>query len=206
MKQWLWLMGLGMVAAIGFAAEPWSRRVTTEEFKAAGLDKLSPQELAQLDALVGKYGAPPAGQVRAPEPEAAARLADAEARARRAEQEAAAAREAAQTAKAEQKKAEEGFFAKAKRVIVAPGTTVEIAAVETEIDGDFTGWEAKTGWQAATSWKLKDGTTWRVDNPPQAYWSKATKNVKVKIYPAAMGGYWMDLVDLHVSVHVRQVK
>ena len=112
----------GMTVAL--AAEPFSRQVTPEQFRAAGLEKLSPEELARLDALVQGYRVAPSGRetpaprpvAKAPAPAAAAdteaaaaRVAAAEARARQAEQDASAAKEAARAAKAEQKKAEEGF-------------------------------------------------------------------------------------------------
>ena len=243
MKKWLWLAGLG-VAAAAWAAEPFSQRVTPGEFKAAGLSKLTPEELAQLDALFGKYREmpgtagpaqplvtsvpatmPEAASARPVEPpaavssrqaesagarqaeinaaataQAAVRVAEAEARARKAEQEAAAAREAAQLAKAEQKKAEEGFLAKAKKVLVSPGTKIEVAAIETEIDGDFTGWEEMT------MWRMKDGSMWRVDNRPQPYPATRVKNPKVRIYPASLSGYWLEFVDIDLKIRVRPLK
>ncbi len=205
-----------VVSAATWAAEPLARRVTADEFRAAGLDKLSPAELAQLDALFQKYGAEKASpamsgavaaepaarqaEIEAAQQQAAARVAAAEARARKAETEAAAAREAAQSAKAEQKKAEEGFLAKAKKVLVSPGTKVEVMATETEIDGWFDGWDA------TTTWRMADGSFWRVENKPAAYQAKRVKNPKVKIYPAAVTGYWLEFVDLDYKLRVRQVK
>ena len=203
MKKLLWL-GLGLATgALALAAETLARRVTAEEFRGAGLEKLSPVELAQLDALFRKYGATaavsaPAGPAEMNEG-AAARVAAAEARAKQAEAEAAAARAAEQTARAEQKKAEEGFLAKAKKVFVSPGTKVEVAAVETEIDGSFDGWDAMT------TWRMKDGTMWRVDNKPQPYQTKRVQNPKVKIYPASLSGCWLEFVDLDLKLRVRQV-
>lgn len=202
MKKLLWL-GCGVVfAAAAWAAEPLARRVTAEEFRAAGLEKLSPAELAQLDALFQKYGAAQAAPAvnGATQEQAAARVAAAEARARQAEQDAAAAREAAQTAKAEQKKAEEGFLAKAKKVLVSPGTKVEIAATETEIDGWFDGWDA------STTWRMADGSFWQVANKPAPYQVKRVKNPKVKIYAAALSGYWLEFVELDYKLRVRPVK
>ena len=211
MKKLLWLgMSLAVATCAG-AAEPLARRVTAEEFHAAGLEKLSTTELAQLDALFQKYGMnpkviAPGAQAEAPatlrvmEPDTETRIAWAEARAQKAEQEAASAREAAQTAKAEQKKAEDGFLTKAKKVFVSSGTKVEVAALETEIDGGFDGWDA------TTTWRMQDGTMWRVDNKPQPYETKRVKNPKVRIYPAAVGGYWLEFVDLDLKLRVRQIR
>ena len=146
MKKFILLAGFVLAAgALARADESFSKRVTPEEFGAAGLAKLTPEELTRLDALFGKYGRPgadanelAAAQARAAVAEAkaqqaeqaqqaaqaTARAAEAEARARKAEQEAAAARAAAGVARAEQKKSEESFLTKAKKVFVSPGTKV----------------------------------------------------------------------------------
>jgi hypothetical protein len=236
MKKLLWLASAGCVLAVTVRAqEPFSRRVTADEFQAAGLAKLSPEELARLDALFGKYRSnvptatlPPSSAVapaalatpsqpaamsatesaaaRQAEIDAAAtkqaevRVAEAEARARKAEQEAATARAAAETAKAEQKKTEEGFFARAKKVLVKPGTKVEVEALETEIDGAFTGWDE------GTVWRMKDGSIWRVDNKPAPLQAKRALNPKVRIYPASLSGYWLEFVDLDYKLRVRPLK
>ncbi|MBC7368230.1 MAG: hypothetical protein H7343_15695 [Undibacterium sp.] len=165
--------------------------------------------MAQLDALFQKYGAPLAlsgpAMPASPEPRqseidaAAVRVAEAEARAKKAEQEVAVARSAGQAAQAGQKKAEEGFLAKAKKVFVSPGTKVEIAAMETEIDGSFDGWDA------TTMWRMTDGSVWGVDNKPQPYAVKRVKNPKVKIYPASLSGYWVEFVELDLKLRVRPV-
>jgi len=238
MKQSLWwAVALWALSAVVRAEEPFSRRMTPEEFAAAGLAKLSPEEIARLDALFGKYGAghvvtappsattPPPKPVAAPVPsaveavvatetaaarqaeidaaaskQAAVRVAEAEARARKAEQEAAVARAAAETAKAEQKKSEDSFLTRAKKVFVAPGTKVEVAALETEIDGAFNGWDE------GTVWRMKDGSIWRVDNKPQPLSAKRVLNPKVRIYPAALSGYWLEFVELDYKLRVRPLK
>jgi hypothetical protein len=204
MKKLLWLVAAG-VAGMALAAEPFSQRMTPEEFKTAGLAKLSPVELARLDALFGKYRgeAEPVAAAQAATDSTGslrARVAEAEARARKAEQEAAVAREAAQAAKTEQRKAEQGFVAKAKKVFVSSDTKVEVTTTETEIDGDFTGWEEMT------AWRMTDGSMWRVDNRPQPYQVTRVKNPKVRIYPAALSGFWMEFVDLDLKVRVRRLQ
>jgi hypothetical protein len=215
MKKWV-ALGLFGWAATVFAAETFSRRLTADEFRRAGLDKLSPAELAVLDSVFKKYTAPGgdavavAAPVPAPPPraeieaavaqESAARIAAAEARTRRAEQEAAAARQAAEVAKAEQKKAEESFLTKARKAIVPAGTKVEVAAIETEIDGDFIGWDG------STVWRMKDGTQWRVDNRPPPYYAKRMKNPKVRISAAALSGFWLEVVELDLKVRVSQIR
>ena len=216
MRKLLLVVGLWTAALpLAPAAEPLLPRLTSDEFAAAGLAKLSPDELAQLEALFAKYGSGNTGKsaglatavasTKKVEPatptstQVAAQLAAADERVRQAQQEAAAAREAARAAKAEQKSAEAGIFAKAKKIFVSPGTQVEISAIETEIDGWFDGWETRT------AWTLKDGTTWRVENNAIPYAAKRTKNPKVKIYPATLSGFWMELPEFDLKVRVRQV-
>jgi hypothetical protein len=209
MRKLLWLGMILTTASLMLAAETLTRRVSPEEFRGAGLEKLSTEELAQLDALFQKYGA--AVVVSAPVPKttelssqtvtdaAAVRVAQAEARAVKAEQKATIARTAELAAKAEQQKAEEGFLSKAKKVFVSSGTKVEVMATETEIDGNFDGWDEKT------SWRMKDGTMWRVDNKPAPFQAKQVKNPKVKIYPATVNGYWLEFVDIDLKLRVRQI-
>lgn len=216
MKKLLWLaVACGMLSAVLRADEPFSRRMTPEEFRAAGLDKLSPEQLARLDGLFGKYGAggplvattpPPAVAARQAEIEAAAtkqaavRVAEAEARTRKAEQEAATARADATAAKAEQKKSEDNFLTKAKKVLITPGTKVEVAAIETTIDGAFTGWNERT------VWRMADGTLWRVSNQPEPIEAERVLNPKVRIYAAALSGYWLEFVDLGYRLRVQPLK
>ena len=55
MKKLLWLAAaLGALVVTLRADEPFSRRMTPEEFKAAGLAKLSPEELARLLEQYGR--------------------------------------------------------------------------------------------------------------------------------------------------------
>ena len=109
------LLGFGMAhaAEIGF-----SRRLAPEDFRAAGLGKLTGEEIARLDALVEREragavanpanaGGPDAGTVvRAPVPPSAKSDRD-------------------------------------SKVVVAPGTKIEFSAVESRLTGMFTGWEPR---------------------------------------------------------------
>src|SRR5436309_1288028 len=111
MKKIIRLVCLGVVTSLALRAQPFSGRLTPEEFRAAGLSKLTPEELVRLDVLFAKYVAPEKSPAARAEIDTAARVAAAEARALQAEREAAVARDAARVAQAEQKKAEDGFFA-----------------------------------------------------------------------------------------------
>ena len=54
------------------AAEPFSRSLAPADFAAAGLGRLTPAELARLDALIGAHAAPAAAALRSAAPAPAA--------------------------------------------------------------------------------------------------------------------------------------
>jgi hypothetical protein len=184
MKSWLATGVIGLMAALvgGRAEEAFSKAIRPEDFAAAELAKLSPEALARLDALVQAYksGAVTAARVEA---------------------EAQAARVAAETAAREQvrekekeKAAAPGFFAKAK-VLLAPGTQVEYGEIESRIAGEFTGWSGRT------VFTLENGQRWQVANGG-SYYSPAVANPKVKVFPAALGGFWMKIEGVNPRVKV----
>lgn len=219
MKQLLaialvWVMSAGAVHA---AEKSFSKAVQAEEFAAAGLGKLSPEELARLDVLVRAYksGAVPAAEgmadklaaarreaTEASQARAAAesRVARAEAEMRAAKAEAAKAEMAraaaakAQADAAKEKKPDTSLLARAK-VLLTPGTEIEYSTVETRIAGDFKGWEGRA------VFTLENGQRWQVANGG-LYSTPPISNPKVKIAPATMGGFWMTIEGVAVRVKV----
>jgi hypothetical protein len=173
-----------MLAARG-AEENFTKAVRAEDFSAAGLAKLSPDELARLDALVRDFKS---GALLAARREAAA------AEAARVAAEAKAAKVEAEAVKEKEKKSEGGLLAKA-RVLLKPGTEVDYEATESRIVGNFTGWDGRP------IFKLENGQRWQVANASR-YYTPAIASPKVKITPAAMGGFWMSIdgVDQRVKV------
>lgn len=184
MKPWLVLGLLGLAAAGLRAEESFSRAITPEDFAAAELNKLSPAALARLDGLVQAYRSGAIAMVRA---EAEAKAAAVSAR-----ESAVAARE--KELAAEPKAESPGFFKKAK-VMLTPGTKVEYGEIESRIVGNFTGWEG------GTVFTLENGQRWRLSNGG-SYYSKAVPGPKVKIYPAALGGFWLQVEDIGPRVRV----
>lgn len=188
----------------------FSKTVRPTDFSAAGLSKLSPEELARLDALVRdfKNGVLPAtaAEIAATKSEASnTDLAEKLAAARRevvvAEQARAAAEakaakaEAAQAKEKEQeKKSELSLLARAK-VLITPGTEIEYATVESRIAGDFKGWDGKT------IFTMEDGARWQVANSG-SYSTPPIASPKVKIAPATMGGFWLTIEGVKQRVRV----
>ena len=135
MQRILLLCLLPVVAlAAAPGAEGFSRRLSPEDFRAAGLDKLSPAERDRLDALVEARHGSGTRRVEAAEP--------APASARGVAAPAASARDT--------------------RVVVAPGAKVEYAAIETRLTGRFTGWEPRGVFSLENGqrWREANGTTY----------------------------------------------
>lgn len=186
-------MGLGWLACgvIMRAAEAeFSKAVRAEEFAAAGLGKLSPDEVARLDGLVREYKSGALAAAKREAAVAAEARGTAEAKAARAEAETQAAK--AEAAKA--KKAEGGLLARAK-VRLTPGTEIEYATVESRIAGNFTGWEGRA------VLTLENGQRWQIANGG-TYMTPALPSPNVKIVPANLGGFWMAIEGVANRVKV----
>jgi len=182
MKNSLCLMVLGLSAAgLVRGEDPFSRRVSAEEFRTAGLVKLSSEELAQLDALFQKYGVPP-GSSRQPEPRAVA-----------------VQPPAPPAVPVDKSPGDSGVMAKARRIFSLPAAKPNPATIESQIDGWF------EGWTRDTVWLLKDGTRWRVENNERPFKTRPAKDRKVKIYPAAINGHWLELPEFDQKLRVRQL-
>jgi hypothetical protein len=184
------------MAATGFAAEAeekFSKTIPAGDFSAAGLAKLSPEELARLDALVRDYKS---GALEAARREAAAAITAAEARARatearvRAEAKAARAKEQEEAAK----KSETSLLARAK-VLLTPGTKIEYSTVESRIAGEFRGWEGRT------TFTLENGQRWQSAGE-STYVSPPILRPAVKIAPGVLGTFWMTVEGVRQRVKV----
>src|SRR6188768_3783947 len=124
-----WVLG---VAAFGLgpgraAEERFSTAVPAAEYTAAGLAKLSPEELVRLDALVRDFKSGALAQARREAEAAAKAQAEAEVRVAQAEAEARAARAEAQVRAAAVAKPAAATAPAEGTVTVAPGTKVKLA-------------------------------------------------------------------------------
>jgi hypothetical protein len=211
-------MGLGWLACgvmMRAAEAEFSKAVRAEEFAAAGLGKLSPDEVARLDGLVREYKSGALAAAKREAAVAAEARGTAEAKAARAEAETQAAKaearkaesaraeaakvaqvqtEVAQAEAAKAKKAEVGLLARAK-VRLTPGTEIEYATVESRIAGNFTGWEGRA------VLTLENGQRWQIANGG-TYMTPALPSPNVKIVPANLGGFWMAIEGVANRVKV----
>jgi len=189
MKRWIAAMLLGGAIAVAARAaeEVFSKAVRPGDFAAAGLAKLSAEELARLDALVRDFKS---GTLERARKEAVA----AEARASQAEKRAAAA---AVVATEREKPPPPGLLAKAK-VLLTPGTQVEYATVESRIAGEFRGWEK------GTVFGLENGQRWQAAGA-ESNVTPPVPGPAVKITPGLLGSFWMTIEGVRPRVKVALV-
>lgn len=200
MKRSLFALLFLTVAVLVRAEEvKFSQVLSPGDFKATGLDRLSPEERGKLDKLVRAFVE---GQVTAAQNTAAGAIEakrTAEADAKTAKEEARVAKEEAQAAKtqaAESKSSDRGFLAKAK-VLLVPGTKIEYAEIRSTIEGTFEGWKGKA------IFRLANGQRWQVANADERYFVTPQEKVEAVVNPAALGGYWMYFPAFDVRVRVK---
>jgi hypothetical protein len=183
-------------AGLGRAAEErFSTAVSAADYTAAGLAKLSPEELARLDALVRDFKSGALAQARREAEAAAKAQADAEARMARAEAEARAAKAEAQVQAAAVAKPAVATAPPKGTVTIAPGTKVEVATVESRIAGVFHGWAPRT------VFTLENGQRWQVISS-DSYVTSDVQNPAVKIVPGILGTFWLTVDGVKQRVKV----
>lgn len=186
---------LAFVALTAFAVAEETRfteSLTADDLAKAGLSQLTPEQRQRLDELVAAYKN---GQLAAAQ-KAAVDAQKAKDEALAAKQKAEKEAKEAKAEVAESKKATKGFFAKAK-VLLVPGTKIEYAVVKSTIVGKFEGWDGYT------VFPLANGQYWRVANSGEHFFTPPMKDVEVEITPAALGGFWMNVPSLNISVRVK---
>lgn len=176
-----------ILTASAWAAEPFTRLLTAEELAAAGLDRLTPAERARLDELVRKHESGELARARA---EAVAAQAAAE--------KAAQAAAAAEAKAADGETRGDGFFTKARKVILRPGAEVAYEAEDTELVGTFSGFEPGTVFTFANGqrWRVEDGSYVTGPNP---------KVRKVRVEPGLLGAFFLRFEGVSVRAKARIV-
>lgn len=209
MRRIFFVAIIGVAAAAAARAQDgsFSQAAKPEDLAAAGLSKLSPEELARLDKLVSDYrsGSLDSAKKEAAASEARARKAEADAKAAQAEADAREAREAAQrdkdqAAAAGEESRKAGFFSKAKALIM-PGTAVSYKTVESRVMGGIKGWGPET------VFVLENGQCWKVANGDSYYHGMIVLNPRCTLQPVkTLGGNGFQLyIDGLGSVRVRLV-
>ena len=174
-------------AATACAQEEFSRRLTPQERKAAGLDRLSREQLATLDALIlrDRQGGAPAVAVTPSAAPAAVRPAPAPI----AEPATPRAAQPTDEAKPEQK----------KRLFGLPARD-EVAAITGTLSGEFRGWNGNTRFQ------LEDGQVWVQTDHADTREFTPQQNVRVKIAAAVFGDYKLTVEGSRIWVRVKRLE
>jgi len=183
-----------LLATGAWAAEEFSKRLNADDFAAAGLGKLTPAELARLDALVRESQN---GELKKAHEETAAKVRETAEKVRmetaekvRSETEAKVRAEVAAQKTAEPKPGERASLLNRMRVLLTPGTEIEYARVETQLVGNFRGYER------GSVLTLANGQRWQVVEG--SYWAPArdaTKTRRVTIEPGTFGSFFLNIDD-----------
>jgi hypothetical protein len=168
-QRWreLFLMGvLVVVAASKGAGAEFSETLSSDEFSAAGLSKLSAEELSRLNALIQRQ-----------------RRSDGERKEQRTSGSGTTGLETSSPTPSAKASARE-------RVVLTPGTAVEYAKVETHLRGRFRGYEPGAVLTLANGqrWRVVDGSYW-------APAKDADKLRKVVIEPGVLGSFFLRIED-----------
>lgn len=172
-------------------AQDFTTTMTPAERAAAGLGKLSAEELAVLKAAVERYKS---GEVAAIKQEAEQKVAVAEAKVKETE---AKAREA----EAEQKKSGPGWLGALITLKRAESKSkVEVSdLLVSRVEGTF-----KT-FSGRRSFTLENGQVWTmIEN--DSYAGPTYTNPEVEIYPGIMGSFWLRVPAAAVRFKVKPVK
>jgi hypothetical protein len=170
-----------LLAVAARADDSFTKGLSPDDFKAAGLDKLTAGELAKLDALV-----------RGEKTGAAARATEETTKAVTAKVTETVTAAVRQQVQAESKKAAQKAAASASiidrmKVVLKPGTEIEYTTLDAVLVGPFHGWEK------GTILTLTNGQRWVVSDDGR-YWVASTdKPVHVRIVPGMMGSFFMEI-------------
>ncbi|HEY1794291.1 MAG TPA: hypothetical protein VGG34_15355 [Opitutaceae bacterium] len=147
------------------ADEPFTKGLSQADFEAAGLGKLTPGELARLDALVGSRQAGAVAKTRDE-----------------------TARVVTEKVKAEALRQQSEGIVDRMKVILKPGTRIEYTSLDAEIAPPFREWEK------GTVFHLSNGQLWVATDADDVYFGPPIKKpAHVKIIPGSMGSFFIDI-------------
>jgi biotin carboxyl carrier protein len=227
MKKFIVTLGLLVFVAAAMAEGEFVKTLPAADFAAAGLQKLTPEELARLEALVQQYKTGEVTAVRQQteakaltfQQEAEKKILAAEAKAREAEvkeheaavkakeaeakEHEAAAKASAAAAKAPATSAQKqpGWFTALLTLKKAGEKPEKEEPLTSRMMGDFDGWSGRT------VFVLENGSRWQPQNKAEIHpYSPVLHSPQVKITPAVFGGFWMEIAGVNEQVRVIPVE
>ena len=211
MRKCFMTWGLLVLAVMARAEADFLKTLPADEFAAAGLQKLTPEELARLEALFQRFKTGEVTEVRqqaearalASQQEAEKKIVAAEMKAQEAVEKANAAITKAKEAEA--KAAAEPAPAKNQPRWYTALLTLHRAAAKPEKEEPFQSQLLGnfSGWTGNTVFTLENGTRWVQQNKSDTYiYSPVLHSPKVKITPAAIRGFWLEIEGVNLNVRV----
>lgn len=193
-----------LVLAVGAGAQgDFTATLSEQDRAAAGLNKLTPAELARLKALVERYKS---GEVAVVQQQAEQKVAAVRAEGERAVadvQAEAKIKVAAAEARAERDvglasdDAKQPGWLRALVTLQRVGGKPEAQeALESKLATEF------RGWRSNTVFTLENGQRWRVDGTDE-YVARPQPAPRVRIKPGALGAYWMEIEGVRPRVKVK---
>ena len=181
MRFLLWAAAVAICVPAATAANVFKQQ-PADQFRAAGLHKLTDEELAALEAMFERMKS---GEITVIREEAEQKVAAAEAK--------------VQQTEVEQKKSGPGWL----RALVTLQNTNEKSGkadpVQTRIAGNF------RGWRGNTQFRLENGQVWQQDDD-SSYVGVNFESPAVKIYPGMFGSFWMEVENVRPRVRVKPLK
>jgi hypothetical protein len=184
-----WLLLAVLMTTVGAAETGFWGQLTPEERRAAGVEQLTPEQQAALNALAERYDREGARQTR----EQVKQEVREEARAETREQVKQEVREEVRhELKADQKVHEEarlGLPAEDKDAVII-----------SRITGRF------NGWSGGTVFQLQNGQTWVQANSSDSLWIPTMESPEVEIRASKLGGWKLYLKGKGFWLRVRRMK
>lgn len=158
----------------------FTQSLTPEKVQAAGLAKLTPQELAELETLVELYKA--GALAKAVAATASPPVFQSEPSA------------------AKPKKPMPDWVGALITLKRAENAPAKRQTMESRIAGDFDGWSGRT------NFRLENGQVWTQVNNGSYDYTPALKSPKVRIFPAMLGTFWLEIEGVGQRCRVKPLR
>jgi hypothetical protein len=184
-----------LLALTSAIAGDFTQTLTPENIRAAGLGKLTPAELEQLDGFVQAYAA----AASAPHPvPGVAQVAVAEpAPSTPGPNQPVASSVTSPPPSTSKVPSWVGALEKKEQASKQPDKS---EALESRLRGDFNGWSGRS------TFRLENGQLWKQAGQDTYLFAPTLKSPKVKISPAAFGSFWLEIEGVYQRCRVLPVK
>lgn len=182
-------------------AGEFTQTLSAEELHRLGLDQLTPEQLAALNARIEQYKAlasSPTDSTPATASKPAATPATAAGQTTASSQPSPAAAPAQASSGNKYVPDWVEALITLKRVESAPEKTTK--RLESRLVGDFSGWSGRT------NFKLENGQIWQQVNSGEYRYTPPLRAPKVMIYPAAFGTFWLEVENVSERCRVKPIK